>query len=74
MEGGGLLPLCAKSRRQASSREEATPAGASPIFAIVPALSDCRRLSDTARRQSASPARPNDRQLYRRLRQICGVR
>ena len=33
-----------------------------------------RQHEDTARRQSASPARPNDRQLYRRLRQICGVR
>jgi peptidoglycan/LPS O-acetylase OafA/YrhL len=31
-------------RRQASSREEAAPAGATPIFAIVPALSVCRRL------------------------------
>ena len=29
---------------------------------------------DAARRQSTSPARPNDRQLYRRLRQICGAR
>jgi hypothetical protein len=33
-----------------------------------------RQHEDTARRQSASPARPNDRQLYRRLGQICGVR
>jgi len=33
-----------------------------------------RQHEDAARRQSASPARPNDRQLYRRLRQICGVR
>jgi hypothetical protein len=33
-----------------------------------------RQHEDTARRQSASPGRPNDRQLYRRLRQICGVR
>jgi hypothetical protein len=33
-----------------------------------------RQHEDTARRQSASPARANDRQLYRRLRQICGVR
>jgi hypothetical protein len=33
-----------------------------------------RQHEDSARRQSASPARPNDRQLYRRLRQICGVR
>jgi hypothetical protein len=33
-----------------------------------------RQHEDTARGQSASPARPNDRQLYRRLRQICGVR
>jgi hypothetical protein len=33
-----------------------------------------RQHEDRARRQSASPPRPNDRQLYRRLRQICGVR
>ena len=33
-----------------------------------------RQHEDSARRQSTSPARPNDRQLYRRLRQICGVR
>jgi hypothetical protein len=33
-----------------------------------------RQHEDAARRQSASSARPNDRQLYRRLRQICGVR
>jgi hypothetical protein len=33
-----------------------------------------RQHEDAARRQSASPARPYDRQLYRRLRQICGVR
>jgi hypothetical protein len=33
-----------------------------------------RQHEDSARRQSASPARPNDRQLYRRLRQICGGR
>jgi hypothetical protein len=33
-----------------------------------------RQHEDTARRQSASPARANDRRLYRRLRQICGVR
>jgi hypothetical protein len=33
-----------------------------------------RQHEDAARRQSTSPARPNDRQLYRRLRQICGVR
>jgi hypothetical protein len=33
-----------------------------------------RQHEDSARRQSASPPRPNDRQLYRRLRQICGVR
>jgi hypothetical protein len=33
-----------------------------------------RQHEDTARRQSASPARANDRQLYRRLRQICVVR
>jgi hypothetical protein len=31
-----------------------------------------RQHEDTARRQTASPARPQDRQLYRRLRQICG--
>ena len=29
-----------------------------------------RQHEDTARRQSASPARPRDRHLYRRLRQI----
>ena len=29
-----------------------------------------RQHEDAARRQSASPARPHDRQLYRRLRQI----
>jgi hypothetical protein len=33
-----------------------------------------RQHEDAARRQSAAPARPSDRQLYRRLRQICGVR
>jgi hypothetical protein len=33
-----------------------------------------RQHEDSARRQSASPARANDRRLYRRLRQICGVR
>jgi hypothetical protein len=33
-----------------------------------------RQHEGTARRQSASPARPHDRQLYRRLRQISGVR
>jgi hypothetical protein len=33
-----------------------------------------REHEDAARRQSASPARSHDRQLYRRLRQICGVR
>jgi hypothetical protein len=33
-----------------------------------------RRHEDTVRRQSASPVCPHDRQLYRRLRQICGLR
>ena len=33
-----------------------------------------RQHEDSARRQNASPARPHDRQLYRRRRQICGVR
>jgi hypothetical protein len=33
-----------------------------------------RQHEDTARGLSASPARPHDRRLYRRLRQICGVR
>jgi hypothetical protein len=33
-----------------------------------------RQHQDAARARSASPARPYDRQLYRRLRQICGVR
>jgi hypothetical protein len=33
-----------------------------------------RQHEDTARGRSASPARPHDRRLYRRLRQICGVR
>jgi hypothetical protein len=33
-----------------------------------------RQHEDSARQQSTSPARPNDRQLYRRLRQICGLR
>ncbi len=33
-----------------------------------------RQHEDTARRPNASPARANDRQLYRRLREICGVR
>ena len=33
-----------------------------------------RQHEDTARGQIASPARPNDRQLYRRLREICGER
>jgi hypothetical protein len=33
-----------------------------------------RQHEDSARRQSTSPTRPNDRQLYRRLRQISGVR
>jgi hypothetical protein len=33
-----------------------------------------REHEDAARGQSASAARPHDRQLYRRLRQICGVR
>ena len=33
-----------------------------------------RQHEDTARRQGASPTRPNGRQLYRRLRQICGLR
>jgi hypothetical protein len=33
-----------------------------------------RQHEDTARRLTASPNRPHDRQLYRRLRQICGLR
>ena len=33
-----------------------------------------RQHEDTARRNNASRTRPHDRQLYRRLRQICGLR
>lgn len=33
-----------------------------------------RQHEDTARRLNASRARPHDRQLYRRLRQICDLR
>jgi hypothetical protein len=33
-----------------------------------------RQHEDAARRLNASPARANDRQLYRRLHQICGLR
>ena len=33
-----------------------------------------REHENTARRLNASRARPHDRQLYRRLRQICGLR
>jgi len=56
-----------KRERLGEKHEPAERRLAAPASAV-------RQHEDAARRQSASPARPNDRQLYRRLRQICGVR
>jgi hypothetical protein len=58
------------SRTTREGPEEERDLAARRLAALALAV---RQHEDTARRQSASPPRPHDGRLYRRLRQICGV-